>query len=858
MKRLSHSKCCAGLLSVVGAFVLAAAAQAQTYKYNYTGSALSFVQDQSSGTSCPMSVGNVTLVFTPSANTGTCSVNGYSEPINNVGPWQVNPQTQAVTNSMLQCNAPPPADGSCTITIFGGGCYGVHAIQSQFIASPASGFDQFVLVIPPSSGSGQATCVYQSNVPGTWSGPTFALSAKMWGDDCTSMEPEDQPSSPADPAVTSVSGSLLTPIPNTSCGNPINVANGNKFQVEVDFTGAASTGLNFTRYYNSQDTTSSPIGARWRSEWFRNLSVSGSTVTVTRSDGRQDVFTLSNGVYTADPDVESVLAAVLTNGMITSYKLTTVFDSIETYSPSGQLLSVTSRAGLTTALAYNAANQLTKVTGPFGHTLAFTYAIAPDGNPRLATLAVPDGGVYSYAYDAFGNLLSVTHPDNSVRHYVYENSNYPNFLTGVVDEDGNRFSTWNYDASGRAVSSQHAGGADLTSVAYGANSATVTDARGNSYSYNFTTLFNVVKPVSLSGAPVQIAGGRAFTYDANGFLASLTDWNGNVTTYANDKRGNQVARTLGYGTTQATSVTTAWLSNFHLPTTVTQQSLVTSFTYDAKGNLLTKTLAAPNTPTSTWTYTYNAFGQALSAKDPRGAVTTYTYDAKGNLASIVNPLGQVTNITSYDANGRPLSIQSPNGLVTTLTYNFRSQVTSKTEASWITTFAYDPAGQLIKLTRPDGSFLTFTYDAAHRVTKVTDTLGNYITYAYDPTSNITTVQVLNAANILKSTHSYAYDLVNRVSQSIGALSQTTSFAYDQNSNLTAVTDPLGNQTTALYNSLNRQIQETDPLGGITSFIYDLKSRLIGVQDPRGLTTAYSYDGLDDVAAMTSPDSGASS
>jgi uncharacterized protein RhaS with RHS repeats len=38
----------------------------------------------------------------------------------------------------------------------------------------------------------------------------------------------------------------------------------------------------------------------------------------------------------------------------------------------------------------------------------------------------------------------------------------PRHITaGIVDEDDNRYATFAYDSTGRAISSQHAGGADL-------------------------------------------------------------------------------------------------------------------------------------------------------------------------------------------------------------------------------------------------------------------------------------------------------------------------------------------------------------------------------------------------------------
>jgi RHS repeat-associated protein len=633
-------------------------------------------------------------------------------------------------------------------------------------------------------------------------------------------------------------------------GNPIDAGTGNKYQVETDFVGGAATGLSLTRYYNSAASTGSGFGSNWLSTWHRGLSITGggNTVAVTRADGRQDVFTY-NGAgspYLADLDVTSVFR-VQSSG----WQLTTADDTVEFYTSAGLLSTVTTRAGLVTSLTYDGNNNLIRVTGPFGHTLAFNY----DGSNRVSRMTVPDGGVYTYAYGANGNLTSVTHPDNSVRQYVYENTGFPNALTGIIDELGNRFATWAYDSQGRAISSQHAGGAELTTLTYNADgTTTVTDARGNSHSYSFVWEFDIAKPQSVTGAPAPSTGGQAFTYDTNGFIASRTDWNYNLTTYTHDARGDETSRTVGAGTPLAQLTTTAWHPTFHLPTQITQPSRTYSFAYDANGNLTSKTISAPGT-NSTWSYSYNASGQVLTARDPRGYVTSYAYDAKGDLASITNALGQLTSITSYDADGRPLSMTDPNGLVTTLTYNFRGQITSKTAATWVATYGYDAVGQLTKLTRPDGSFLAFTYDAAHRLVGVADALGRRIAYTLDASSNRIEEQVFGASNGLRLTHSYSYDAVNRLAQSIGAQGQTTHYGYDPEGNLTQFTDPLGNMTNNLFDAINRLIRSTDPRSAVTQFGYDLNNRLTAVTDPRGLVTSYSYNGLDEPTTVVSPDAG---
>ena len=406
------------------------------------------------------------------------------------------------------------------------------------------------------------------------------------------------------------------------------------------------------------------------------------------------------------------------------------------------------------------------------------------------------------------------------------------------------------------MSSQHAGGVDLTTVAYNADgSSTVTDARGNAHSYALTTQFGMVKPTALTGAPYPAAGGKAFTYDDNGFIASRTDFDGNVTTYTHDARGDETFRIEAAGTRLARGIVTTWLTNFHLPHEIDEQGRTTTFFYDTKGNLLKKT-ATDGRITRSWAYTYDTNGQVLTATDPLGHVTTYTYDAKGDLATVTDALGHITKFTGYDADGRPTSFTDPNGLTTKLTYNFRGEPTSRNVGGELTTYTYDRAGQLTKTTRPDGSFLTFTHDAAHRLTGVKDALGNRVAYTHDAASNLTKVQFFDSTGTLTRVRSFAYDSANRVARSIGAAGQATLYARDPNGNPTKVTDPLGHATGYAYDALSRLAQATDPTGGVTADAFDALDHLTAVTDPRGLVTGYAWDGLDDQTAVASPDSGA--
>lgn len=664
----------------------------------------------------------------------------------------------------------------------------------------------------------------------------------------TSFELDSSGGEP-DPSAVSPKNCGAPPCPRAMAGNPINTATGNKFHAETDFVGAPNTHLTFQRFYNSQGTGSTTFGANWRSTWHSSIAQADSTtLKVARADGRVDTFTLSSGAWTSDPDVTSKLTALDGGG----WKLVTPDDSTELYSFDGRLLSITTRAGLVTTLTYDGSNRLTTVTGPFGHTLTFTY----DGSNRISQVTQPDGLVISCAYDANNNLTSVTYPGGAVRQYLYENASFPHALTGIIDENGNRFATYAYDDKGRAISTEHAGGAQKVSVAYDTDKATVTDALGNEHSYDFTTLFDLVKPTATTNKGcASCSGSAAYTYDqATGFLTSRTDFNGNTVTYTRDTRGLELSRTEAYGTALARTITTKWHKTFRLPTKITEPGRVATFAYDANGNLKTKTVKA-GTKTSVWKYTYNANGQILTATGPLNDVTTYDYGSQGNLAKVTNTLGHATNITSYDANGRPLTIQDPNGLVTTLAYDARGRVASRAVGTETTAYAYDAAGNLTKVTLPDGTWLVYTYDAAHRLAGITDKAGNRIAYTLDLMGNRVKEEVFDPSNALKQTRSYVYDELNRLSQEIGAKLQTTTYGYDSNGNLTSVTDPLDSKTANAYDALNRLVQTTDPNGGVTKMTYNKDDLPTSVTDPRGLKTTYAYDGMGNPTSIKSPDSG---
>ena len=611
-------------------------------------------------------------------------------------------------------------------------------------------------------------------------------------------------------------------------GNPINFITGNKIADEVDVNSEGLSLLFFKRHYNglisyqqqtnfgSTQSSLNPLGSRWSHNFHQGLLVVSDQVTLIRADKQMFIFRPVSGLWQPDTDVDYHLEEILTNSVRTGWKVTTPENTIETYSSNGDLLSMTAISGVTQTLVYSnsttptttapVAGLIIRVTDSFGKSLNFTY----DSASRISTMTDPAGQVYRYSYDASGNLKTVTYPDetpldvtdNPKKTYVYgsdpeETANtgdvlQANLLTGIIDESGVRYATYRYDANGKAISTEHAGGVEKYSLSYSADgsSTTVTDPLGSVRTSQFTTLLGVVKPVSHSQPAGSgcAASASALTYDANGNIASRTDFNGHRTNYSYDlSRNLETSRTEGLTAAGATTpetrtITTAWHPTFRLPVAITEPGLQTTYQYDTKGQMTLKSLKDLATnQTQTWTtdYTYSAAGLLLQKVEdgPRTDIsdqTTYDYypetaacngghlGCRGQLQQVTDALGHVTSLTRYSPHGLPEVITDANGRTTTLTYDVRQRLIAADVGGELTTYTYDPAGLMTRVTVPNGAFLTYRYDDAHRLIEIKDSWGNTRTYTLDAMGNRIKEDLTDPNGQLARTQSRVYDALSRL------------------------------------------------------------------------------------------------
>jgi len=623
-----------------------------------------------------------------------------------------------------------------------------------------------------------------------------------------------------------VGKNLGQPCPH--CGtNPIHPGIGNKYQLEQDYVGTGSFPLRGERSYNSLSSQHRAFGMNWRGYYERSVNTASpglADMLVARPDGKTYTFSPSGESWSPHADVNDKLVRLIDSaGNPAGWRYTSADDIVEVYDMHGLLLSLTTPAGQVQALTYSDGTAsgpnggvavdtlnplpqglLIRVTDAFGRQLQFSYDVAG----RIVKMTDPAGRIYTYTYHANNNVASVTYPDNVTRTYLYneqpftQNTNLPNALTGLLDENGARFATWGYDVKGRAVSSEHAGGNAKVTLNYTVDinahiftnpvpgAVTVaTDALGTTRSYTFNTVLGTIRSTGVDGPCASCGNSKVFTYDPNGNVSSRTDFNGNVTKYGYDiSRNLEASRTEGFGTAQARTTTTAWHPTYRLPTKVAEPLRLTTHTYDPKGNLLNRTVritadaagsqgmsATPVGTPRTWRYTYNDVGQVLTSTGPRTDLDDtfrYAYDAAtGNLVAVTNAAGHVTTLTGYDANGRVGKIIDANGLTTALQYSPRGWLTSRVvsgKSSIETTgYEYDGVGQLKKVNLPDGAWIGYDYDDAHRLTDTYDSLGNRITYTLDAMGNRLSEQVTDPSGALARQTTRVYDALNRLQKVTG-------------------------------------------------------------------------------------------
>ena len=406
-----------------------------------------------------------------------------------------------------------------------------------------------------------------------------------------------------------------------------------------------------------------------------------------------------------------------------------------------------------------------------------------------------NGGLTSFERTwEFGAIKETTLPDGSTTSRTFTNSIKPFYVATRIDELG-RTTTYTRDTDGRPTRVDFPDGSYET-FTY------------NSFGQKLTHR-------------LRNGGTESFAYDIAGQMISQTDALGHVTTFTYHPDGRKATETDSLGHS-------------------------TSFEYNLRGQTTKVTYADGNFREMA----YDTYGNLLSVKNEAGATTAYAYDEYNRKTFQVDPLGDITQyIYSTGANGcgscgfdeKPDQMIAPDGTITLFSYNEEGQRVGETRAYGTsdeasTTYSYDPAGQLLATSDPNGNTWHYVYDDRGRRTSQTDPLGNVTTWTYDLVGNRLAEIRPGAAKV-----EMIYDVMDRVISQKDPLDNISHFAYDLGGRLFNQTDALNRTTAVAYDLLNRRVQTTYPDSTTTSQSYDATGNLLTQTDELGRVTSYLYD-----------------
>jgi RHS repeat-associated protein len=456
-----------------------------------------------------------------------------------------------------------------------------------------------------------------------------------------------------------------------------------------------------------------------------------------------------------------------------------------TYDPLGRLLTSTLKgvSGCDTAADLLCATDLTSLN---------TYS-PPTGPP--ATSVRPSGAVTVYGYDARGRLASLASGASMGTlaeriEYDYDPTNDLESQERYVDvASGNavtRRESYGYDSSNRLSAVTHD---DSTTIAYtydgSGHQLTVKDERHSSP--NTTNTYDAAGRLSKVTQALSTATGGTITtqygYDINGNLTSVTDPNGNVTSYVYDDFGQLIS--------QVSPVTGTTTSSYDLAgntiSTTDANQATTVRTYDALNRITSAVSSRTGLPTETVTYTYDvgSFGVGrLSTMDG----TSYSYERRGLLTAVADDDGSTITF-AYNANGDRTSLGYPSGRVAGYTFDFAGRPLSVSidGTSVISAASYLPFGPMKVLTYGNSMSRTMSHDTRYRpmedtLTSATGVITDYL-YQEDPGRNIT--QIHDATNAAYN-RDFGYDDLNRLTtaNSGASLWGSGSYQYDAMGNMT--------------------------------------------------------------------------
>ncbi|MBF9263518.1 RHS repeat-associated core domain-containing protein [Paracidovorax cattleyae] len=634
-------------------------------------------------------------------------------------------------------------------------------------------------------------------------------------------------------------------------GDPVVPATGENFQEQADFIDPQKSGLDFIRIYRSHWALGSVRPNHgWGSQWSHNhaivLNVTGGVATMVFGNGFEREFNRNPaGEWVAKQPGDSMSqASGFWNVKYAEDDSKFKFDS------AGKLLERRYRNGWIVSYEYFGA-ALTGIRNHFGRSITFER----NGGRFVERMNRPDGSIISYSYAGISaesfSLSAVSYGGSYTKKYVYENSKYPLLLTGLIDEDGKRYASFNYDDQGRTLKAAHAGDVlayefDYSNIASG--KALVKDAQGQRREFGFARQDGSMVITTASAVPALAYDPVATrTVNSAGLVSTEQSFAGRRNIYDwNEQRKLPVKVTHAAGSADERAVSTDWHLVFRRPIRIKDGSRVTEYDYDAYGNLTSERLydaaqadGASKALVRTWEYDG---WRLVSSSDFNGAKTIYNYGYPfgPKPLEVQNPLGHTTSY--YYQDGYLSYMRRPNDVSYDIVSGAdpRRLVTQVSSSGLSWNYQYNQIGKISRKSEPSGYYVDYFYDDAHRLSTWRDNRGGSGRYAYDGFNNVLLSEVKDAAGKVVWLEQKKYNTFNQL-ESVQSGNEKNIYAYDPDGRVTSETNALQQRYEYDRNAFGLTTKITDPYKKTASFAYDGLGVMKSATDYAGVATTYTND-----------------
>ena len=438
-----------------------------------------------------------------------------------------------------------------------------------------------------------------------------------------------------------------------------------------------------------------------------------------------------------------------------------------------------------------------------------------------STFAIPAGWYYALTQNAGG--FQVRSKDGYV--WQFDSSGR---LTKMQDTSGNATTLVYSGAQLSAVNDSS--GATALSFSYTGNKLTsVTDRAGRSVSFSYTG-------DDLTSATDALGHAEMYGYDGQHLLTSRTDRRGQQWLSFYDAFGRWTGAQDANGQQMH-----AVFDTVHLTTVLFDRTgAAWRSVHNAAGNPIEKTSPLGETTTTTW-----VAQQPTSSSDGRGFTTSMQYDTLGNLLKRTAPDGRIDTMT-YDTTFNHVLTKTSSGLPNVInTYDTAGRLKTRNAGLGVTTYNYDPKGQLSTVVEPGPATTTFGHDAAGNVTSILDASGRTTSMGFDPAGHVTAVTDGNS-----KTRTLEVDALGRVNASIDATHARTEMTYDNEGHRLTTKDAAGAVSSFAYDGVGRMTSATDTTGKTSRTEYDALGRMTATVDALRHRSTRSYDAAGRLVSTT--------